>query len=192
MVVQEKRYTADEFWGICQLPENDGKHLELINGVIEEGMAPTGEQHGDLASELNMRIRMYVKVNKLGRVTAAETGYVMFTDPDGQQVILAPDVGFIARERMAAAPSKKFVGAPPDLAVEVISPSEIYSKVVQKALLYLQYGTRQVWIVDLSNKIVSVYVPGEIHTFDIHSTLDGGDVLPGFSLPIGELFAEPE
>jgi Uma2 family endonuclease len=192
MAVQEKRYSADEFWEICHLPENDGKHLELIYGVIEEGMAPTGEEHGGITMEIGRVIANHVKANKLGRVTAAETGYVMFTDPDGQQIILAPDVGFIARARMAAAPSKKFVGAPPDLAVEVLSPSETYGKVAEKVALYLQYGTRQVWVVDPMNKTVTVYRRGETRLHDLHGTLDGGDVLPGFSLPIGELFAEPE
>lgn len=79
MIVQQKLYTAADFWLVAHLPENSEKRLERVHRAIVE-MPLAGGRHGDLASELNMSIRVFVKQRKLGYVTAAEPGYILFTD----------------------------------------------------------------------------------------------------------------
>jgi len=186
VAVQEKLYTVDDLWQMSQ--EMGVKRLELIEGVIEE-MSPTGEEHGDIASELNMLIRQHVKAHRLGRVTAAETGYILHTSAKGKHTVLAPDVGFISKERATPTPNKKFVIAAPDLAVEVVSPSETYTKVAKKVALYLRYKTRLAWVVDPDSKTVAVHTSAGSRTLGLNDTLDGGDVLPGFTLAVKDIFA---
>lgn len=185
MAVQERLYTADDLWQMSQ--EIDDKRLELIEGVIEE-MSPTGEEHGSIAAKLLVLIFQYVEAHKLGRVTAAETGYIVATNPNGKDTVLAPDVGFISKERAAATPSKKFVAGSPDLAVEVISPSESYTKVAKKITLYLRHGTRLIWIVDPASETVAVHSASGAKTLDMDGFLDGEAVLPGFSVPVRDIF----
>lgn len=92
MILKEQFITAKEFWDMLQVEEE--KHIELIDGVINR-MAPTGWQHGNLASELDMQIRLFAKKNKLGMVTAAETGFRL-----NENTVIAPDVAFIRADRI--------------------------------------------------------------------------------------------
>ena len=140
MVLKERLYTADDLWKLSHLPENEGKRLELIEGVLIE-MTPAGWKHGDIASELDMIIRSYVKTHQLGRVTAAETGFSL--TGDGLNV-LAPDVGFIAAERVPAELPDGYVPFAPDLAVEVVSPGYSPADMLTKIEKFLQY-CKMIW-----------------------------------------------
>jgi len=188
MVIRDKVYTADDLWEISH--HDDEHRYELIEGELVE-MSPTGEEHGDIASELNMRIRLFVKEQSLGRVTAAETGYVLWENPAGKNTVLAPDVGFMSKSRLSSTRSSKFVQGAPDLAVEVLSPTDSYPKTLKKVNLFLKYGTRIVWIVDPKDKTVAEHRPNtEPEIFDVSDTLNGGDVLPGFTLSVKDIFSE--
>src|SRR5258706_10831486 len=117
MVTRDKLYTAEDLWALSHLPENDGKRLFLVEGTIYE-MTPTSWLHGDVAIEIGAAILVYAKTHKLGRVTAAETGFNL-----APGTTLAPDVGFIAAARVPEVlPSSGYVPFAPDLAVEVVSP----------------------------------------------------------------------
>ncbi len=185
---QEKIYTADDFWEISHSPENQDKRLELVEGVIYE-MSPAGGKHGEIAMEIGMFIRLYVKEHRLGRVTAAETGYILFKNPDGKDTVRAPDVGFVAMERAPDGLPKGYVPFAPDLAVEVISPGNTAGDIHNKMLELLRAGTRIVWIIYPDSQTVVVHTPEGAKTLEINDTLDGGDVLPGFTLPVKDVFA---
>jgi len=141
MAVQEKLYTADDLWEMSAQAD-DETHLELIEGVIYQ-MTPTGGEHGEVVTELTLLIGGHVKANQLGRVTAAETGYRL-----APRTVVAPDIGFISAARAPERLPKKYIPMAPDLAVEVISPSDTYSHTMKKVNQYLRYGTRLVWLVD--------------------------------------------
>ena len=94
MVIKEKLITADEFWQMILKGEIDEKGTELIEGILHP-MPPTGWEHGNIASELDMIIRMFVKKHKLGKTTAAETGFRL-----EKYVVVAPDVAFIRADRI--------------------------------------------------------------------------------------------
>lgn len=196
MAVQpkERLYTADDLWDLSQSVRYAEQRLELIEGELHE-MSPAGWLPGEIASELGAQIRLYAKQHGLGRVTAAETGFVLHKHPGGKDTVLAPDVGFISAARVPEKLPQKFVPFAPDLAVEVISPSEKDDKIISKVELYLRYGVRLVWVVYPLRQLVHVYRPGEANQgsyafLDINSTLDGEDVLPSFQLNLSELFAE--
>lgn len=191
MAIQEKTISADEFWELCQTPEYEDLHIELIEGVIEE-MAPAGGEHGVIIVKTTLRVGGFVEAGDLGYVTAAETGFVMYKRPSGKHTVLAPDIGFVAKHRALEGLPKQFVPFPPDLAVEVISPSESYTNVARKVALYLRYGTRLVWVIDPAERTVAIHtlfdgVPTS-KTLDELATLEGGDVLPGFTLPVRDIF----
>jgi Uma2 family endonuclease len=192
VTIQEKTISASEFWELCQTPEYEDLHVELIEGEIEE-MAPAGGEHGVITVKMTVRVGGFVEANDLGYVTAAETGYVLHRRTVGKDTVLAPDMGFVAKQRATEGLPKQFVPFAPDLAVEVISPSESYTKVARKVALYLRYGTRLVWVIDPSNKTVQVHALEDgvqaAKTLGEDSTLTGGDVLPGFTLSVRELFS---
>lgn len=188
MVAREKFISAEEFWEIAQRPENADQHMELIEGVIYT-MPPAGEEHGSNGARFLFFIYGHVDSNKLGRVTTAETGYIVHTDPDGKQTILAPDVGFIAKARMTPEPSRKYVSFTPDLAVEIMSPNDRAEDIHLKVNKYLQYGTRAVWVAYPETRTVVVHTKDGAKTLDENDTLEGGDLLPGFTLRVGEIFS---
>lgn len=193
MVTRERLYTADDLWELSQRPEYAGKRLRLIEGVLYE-VSPTGWLHGDVTWILALHVGNYVLANKLGRMTGAETGFILNKDSDGKDTLMAPDIGFIQAERIPAELTEQYVPFAPDLAVEVLSPSNTDAEITVKVEAYLRYGTRLVWVVAPKEQRISVYRPtGEaneanIRFLSIDNTLDGEDVLPGFSLPLRQLF----
>ena len=120
---------------------------------------------------------------------AAETGFLLEQDPDTVQ---APDIAFVRRERIEKAGRVEgyWIGAP-DLAVEVLSPSDTVRRIEGKVAEWLESGSRLVWVVSPKMHTVTVYRSlTEIVVLTEKDTLDGGDVVPGFQIPIAEIFAE--
>lgn len=181
MAVHEKLYTVEEFWNTF----GGTKHVELVKGVPVE-MTPTGTSHGAVSMWIGYLILNYVETHDLGMVTAAETGFVLSTDP---AIVRAPDVGFIAKARLTSPTSERFFDGPPDFAVEVVSPGDTATDIHDKVMEFLHAGTRLVWVVYPRSKTVMVYKPdADAHIFDANGVLDGGEVLPGFTLPVREVF----
>jgi Uma2 family endonuclease len=164
--------------------------LELIRGEVKR-MSPTGGTRGILCIELAMALGGFVKAHGLGRVFPPETGFVVEHDPDS---VLGVDVAFVSEARMRRVGDlDKFLPLAPDLAVEVLSPSNTVSELDEKVALYSAAGSRQVWIVNPKRRTGAVYSsPPDVRIFGEPDALDGGDVLPGFSLRLSELFGAPD
>ncbi len=107
----------------------------------------------------------------------------------------SPDVAFVSKERLQGLkrlPKGFFQGAP-DLAVEIVSPSNTFEEIHTKSVEFFASGTRLVWVVNLDEQWVMVYyAPQPDRLLKIADSLEGEDVIPGFSLPLAELFAELE
>ena len=139
--------------------------------------------------ELASPLQVFVKKKRLGKIYASETGFVLTTNPD---TVRAPDIAFIRQERVnEVGRSKGFWIGPPDLAVEVISPNDTVGEVEDKVHMWLERGTRLVWVVSPKLCNVTVYRSlTDIEALTEKDTLDGGDVVSGFQIPIAEIFAE--
>jgi Uma2 family endonuclease len=160
---------------------------ELIEGEFV-AMSPAGQMHGEIAGNLFGILWNFVKPKKLGNLYAAETGFVLKRQPD---TVRAPDVAFVRAERLSAAtPPTGFFDGPPDLAVEVVSPSETLAEIEGKLLDYLENGVQVVWIVYPTTRTITIYYSlTAVRTLTINDTLDCEKLLPGFSVPVQEIFA---
>ena len=177
-----KLMTAAELY---ELPNTE--RFELIRGELVE-MAPTGFDHSDIAAELISRVRMFAREHGLGRVTGEGAGYRLEADPD---VVLAPDVAFVRADRLPPREDRRgYLPLAPDLVVEVISPSDRAGQVLAKVNLYLTAGVPLLWLVDPEQQTVAAFTPDRpARVYSAPDTLTGADVLPGFELPIRELFS---
>jgi Uma2 family endonuclease len=172
--------TAEEL-----LRAGDIGRCELIRGELHM-MIPPGAKHGWIAINLTGPILNHVKANGLGKVYAAETGFLLRRDPD---TVRAPDVAFVRSDRPGP-PDRGYYPGAPDLAVEVLSPDDRPGYVREKVSEWLEAGTRAVWVVDPHARTVVVHEANdEPRVFGGADTLPGGDVLPGFELAVGEIFA---
>lgn len=158
---------------------------ELIRGEVVPVHASFGE-HGEIAMNIAGPLDYHVRQHRLGRVYAAETGFTIEREPD---TVRAPDIAFIRRERIPP-PPRRFMNIPPDLIAEVISSHDRYSEVYQKVQQWVDFGARLVWVADPANKTVTAYHPdGSARVHHQGETLEPGDVVPGFTLSIDEVFA---
>ncbi len=167
---------------------DDGLRRELVKGEIA-CLELTGSEHGAVTAELNGSLWHHVHEHRLGRVFGAETGFVLQRDPD---TVRAPDVAFVRGRRIAeiGVPSTFFPG-PPDLAVEVVSPSDRPKDVEAKVDDWLRHGTVEVWVVDPRRRTVVVYQsPGGPREFGEQDVLQSPDLLPGFRLAVAEIFPQ--
>ena len=159
-----------------------GPEISLPNGEVV--VTPETAGHGLLVSEIGAAVGEFVCEHKLGQVFAAGTGFWIKLN------IRAADVAFITAERMKAVKRGEWLPFPPDLAVEVISQYDKAQEIRDKAEEYMENGTRLLWIVYPERRIIDVHRSGQpIVKHAAGDRLDGGDVLPGFSIPVEELFA---
>jgi Uma2 family endonuclease len=175
--------TAEE---LLRRPD-DGSRYELLHGELRK-MPPCGHQHGRLAAKLTASLLQHVEARSLGSVYAAETGFKLDSNPDH---VRAPDVAFVRRERvLAVGDVQGFWPGAPDLAVEVISPTDSYADVDDKVLDWLNAGTRLVIVVNPRNRTVRVSRSlNEVRVLGESDTLEAQDVIPGWSLSVRDLFA---
>ena len=183
MAQETRAITAEELF---RMPD-DGYKYELVAGRLRK-MSPPGSLHGVVGMRLAIALGAYVEQHELGVLFAADTGFKLASNPD---TVRGPDVAFVARERIPAGgiPTGYWPGAP-DLAVEVMSPTDRRSEIDEKIDEYLRSGVRMVWFVEPPPRRVTVHRPGtQPVVLDETDMLDGADVLPGFSYPLGRLFA---
>ena len=182
MTTTGQKITAED---LLRMPD-DGFRYELVKGELRK-MAPAGMRHGYLANRVAWRLTQHVEAHKLGYVCTAEPGFRLASNPD---TVRAPDVAFIGQERVEEIGDVEgyWPGAP-DLAVEVISPNDIYTEVEDKVLAWLDAGTRMVVVVNPRRETVTVYRSlSDVTILTKNDTLEGKDVVPGWTMAIEDLF----
>jgi Uma2 family endonuclease len=177
MTTTTQLMTAEE---LMQL-EGPNRH-GLIKGELLT-MPPPKAIHGHVVANLTILLGPHVKANKLGYVYA-ETGYKLETNPD---TVLGPDISFVARERLEGIPDGYYQGAP-DVAVEVLPPSDRRSKVEWKTDLWLSLGARSVWLVNPKTRTVEVVRADDDRKLFRESDDLVDDTVPGFRVPVSEIF----
>lgn len=187
MAVQEKLYTAEDLWELSHSADYVNLRLELSEGELIV-MSPASYKHGTTAAKFLRHIDTFVEEHDLGETTAAETGFILFKNPDGRDTVRAPDVGFVAKGRMPENFDDGYAPIAPDLAVEVMSPNDSADEIEKKVQEYLSAGVRMVVVVYPATKSVTVHTPKGIRRITLDEAFDGEDVLPGFSLPLKKFF----
>lgn len=180
-VAQPKLYTVDEFEAFIAHPENAEHYFELINGEIVEKV-PT-EKHGYISVNVTTPIRIHTRQTGRGRVVSE----VRHRLPDDDHNARQPDISYY----MDATRPMVEQGAVlrlPDLAIEIKSPTDSYRKLREKADYYLANGVKLVWLIYPEKRLVEVQPLDEL--FGEDDILDGGEVIPGFTLLLREIFAE--
>jgi Uma2 family endonuclease len=165
---------------------DDGFRYELVRGELRK-MAAAGHRHGRIAINMTTPLDQFVRGQNLGIVYAAETGFRLASDPD---TVRAPDVAFVRRERVeAVGDTEGYWPGAPDLAVEVVSPSDTYAEVEEKILAWIDAGTRMVIVVNPRKRSVTVYRSrSDIVVLSENDVLDAGDVVPGWTMPVRHVF----
>ena len=173
--------TAEE---LLAMPD-DGMQHELVRGELTT-MAPAGANHGRVSARIAIRLGNHVETHGLGVTFSSDTGFILFRGPD---TVRQPDASFVRHDRDLD--DRGFFPGAPDLAVEVISPSDRFSDVQSKVLDYLRAGTRMVVVLDPVTQAATVHTRTATTHLGIDDTIDGGDVVPGWKLPMRELFKLP-
>jgi Uma2 family endonuclease len=177
------RLDAAAFDAIVAHPIHREHNLELIDGELIEKMvsSPTSSI---IALRIGRLIGAYVDENRLGAVTGADGGYWIGADR------YIPDVAFISRAKLAADVREGYRTTAPDLAVEVISATDLRRDITAKVANYLAAGT-VVWLVDPDEQSVQVFEPGKpVTTFTRAMSLTGGAVMPGLAVDLAQVFQE--
>ena len=173
--------TADELLSMHE----PGRPTELVRGELRR-LSPAGYWHGAVIGRLAGRIGPYASERNLGETFGAETGFMLARKPD---TVRAPDVAFVRRDRMPSEFSSGYFPGPPDLAVEIVSPNDTYTEVHEKALSWLEHGTRLVWVIDSVGRRATVFRRSDdVHVLGPDAQLTGDDVLPGFAVQLSDLF----
>lgn len=158
---------------------------ELVKGELVQ-MSPPGLLHGIIASKIDSILRNYVTSHDLGLVCVGDVGFILSRKPD---TVRAPDVAFISKERLPSEIPVGFFEGAPDLAVEVVSPSDTSEEIEAKVIDYLKSGVRMIWVVYPKNQTVAVYTSLlDVKVLTKADTLTGGEVLAGFSCGVAQIF----
>ena len=145
-----KLLTADDLLRL----DSAGVRGELIQGVLYETM-PAGMEHGEIVMNLGILLGGFIKPRRLGRLTGSDAGVWLERDPD---TVREPDIAYISAARLPPGVRVRgYAEVVPDLVVEIVSPSDGQREVSDKARMWLRYGVRLVWVVQLDTYTVDVY-----------------------------------
>ena len=180
-VPETRLYTADELFAMPSTAR-----YELIQGELIPMPPPPGGEHGSKTISLSARVTVFVEDHDLGCCFAAETGFKIASNPD---TVLGADFAFVLKERLPEGVPDKHVPLAPDLVMETPSPGDTKREVSSKVLLWLQAGTRVVWVLDPKASTLTVHRTGDPpQTLGPQDTLTAEDLFPGFTYSLARLF----
>lgn len=171
------------------LAASDIGPCELVQGTLVM-MSPAGFEHGVITQRIAAMLHAYVAARKLGVVTAAETGFLLARSPD---TVRAADVAFVAERRVPRGRTVGFFEGAPDLAVEVLSPSDVRdhaarSRAIAKIADWLAAGCLEVWSVDPADRTVTVHTSGGALTLANEADSFVSTAVPGLTVRLIDLF----
>ena len=180
-ITQKKLLTAEEFF---LLPEpEDGSQQELVRGEIIT-MPPPGGMHGVSCNKAGRRIGNFVEDNDRGTVTSNDTGFITERGPDS---VRGPDIAYWSKERLTEVPVG-YIEIPPDMLVEVLSPSNTSKQIRTKIKEYFEKGVRLVWVIAPEDRTLTIYrMPDEGRLLHETATVTGEEVLVGFTCRVSDL-----
>ena len=186
--VKTKQYTVNDVWALECDPANEGRYFYLIDGELHEDPMPNWT-HSKLAALFAHLLLQFVLPRNIGEVTVEAGMHPHYS----RRTLLMPDIAFIRSDRLPDLPPEVYMPAMPDIAVEIKSPSNSMTQLRRKARTYLQHGTTLVWLVLPAQSAVEEWEmddEGQMQQGLIgrDGKLDGGTVLPGFTLELSLFF----
>jgi Uma2 family endonuclease len=179
-MVTTKLLTAQDLWNMG----DTGNKYELIRGELVE-VTPPNVTHGGLMVTIARLIGNYAKDHRHGKLYAGDVGVVIEHDPD---TVLGPDLSFYVADRVPTVEPVYFQ-TPPDLTIEIVSPSNSAREIERKIGMYLEFGVRQVWIVYPGKRQVIVHSPERSpQTLNSDDRISGADILPGLVIEVADIF----
>ena len=176
-------YTAEDLEQLSA----EGQRYELVFGELIP-MAPVGGEQGVKTFDVLVEVGSFVRRNQLGRGFTSETGFRLADDPD---TILAPDWAFVSQSRIQGPASRGYEETIPDLVLETRSPNSTKGEIAGKIALWLRFGVKVVWDLDPVRKTLVVHrLDGGLTRLGVQDTLAEEELLPGFALPLSELFRD--
>ena len=172
--------TAEELFA-----RGSSERAELIRGELVE-MSPTGFEHGRFISKVATAFVFYLDKNPIGEWVTGETGFILERDPD---TVRAPDLAFLAADRVPSGPHPKFRDGTPTIAVEIVSPADRLTEVMQKADQWLNAGCQSVWLIDPQREKATIcrLADGQLQATDTDEIVEP-ELLPGFALDTATLW----
>ena len=181
-LVPEGAPSASTTMTLEEFLESDLEGYEYIAGELIPRM-PTSLTHSRISVTLILSLGSHVRENQLGDIHVSSAGFRV-----GERMLI-PDIAFVSNSRIPD-DMNKAAPIPPDLAVEVVSPTDVFDRIVSKTFAYLAAGTQLVWVIEPKSETVMVYrSETDIKLLTRNDTLTGEDVVEGFSCPVAELFA---
>lgn len=164
---------------------DDGRRREIIRGELIE-MAPVNLEHALIVGYISAPMIVHVRRQRLGNVYVGDPGFHLEYEKD---TVLAPDIAFVRAARVPELPTTGFPKGFPDLAVEVLSPSNTAAEMFRKIEIYLNCGVTAVWIVDPAGERAEIHRPGQpVVRLGLDGALEDPDLLPGLRIPLADLF----
>jgi Uma2 family endonuclease len=171
---------------LAQMPQDEYRY-ELVRGVLLR-MPPPKRLHGIICMRLGVRLADYCRAQGREDQLADNSGYD-FTGSELEPTVLAPDLS-ITQDELVPASDAPYDIIPPLIAIEVVSPSETRAFMADKTAIYLRGGVEQVWVIWPDTRTVDIWTSAGMQTLTMHDILTGGAALPGFTLPVAEIFPD--
>ena len=185
MVLEKQFINADMF--LDYVEQIDDRIVELVEGVIVD-MSRPGWEHGEILITLGALIRDHARKYDLGRVAGGDAGFVLERRADGKDTVRGLDIAFVSKEKPQERLARGWTTIAPDLAVEIISPSNRAEDIEKKIEQLFDAGISLIWVVYPELRTVKVHTTHDARTLGQDDTLTGGDILPGFEIRVAEIF----
>ena len=179
--------TADNFLEVASLPEYADQNIELVEGEIVT-MPTTNRDHSETLGLLTSLISVHILANRLGKFYVGEAGVILERNAYGRDTVRGLDFAFISKDRLPQLGESNLLDIAPDLAIEVISPSNSAADMHRKVDQLMDAGTRQVWVVYPDSRDVDVHTADGAITYREGDSISGGDILPGFEIAVADMF----
>ncbi len=189
MIVERQIISADEFLEIVERPEYEDRIVELVEGEIVDMPLPN-PIHAAVLATLATKLNFFVTERGLGRVLAGDAPFILERNPEGRDTFRGLDIAYISTERLSGRLPRKPLRVAPDLAVEIISPSNKAEDIEKKIEQLLEAGTTLIWIVYPDLQSIAVHRHDGTFKLKESDMLTGGDVLSGFEIPVSEVFTD--
>ncbi len=189
MIVEKQFISADAFYDMIQQPEFADRRVELVAGEIIDMPLPS-PIHAAILGTLSAEIINFVRKRDLGRVLSGDAPFVLERNPEGRDTLRGLDIAYISADRFPGKLPRSPLHVAPDLAVEIISPSNKAEDIEKKIEQFLDAGTTMIWIVYPDLRSIAVHMDDGTFKLKESDALTGGEVLPSFTIPVSEIFAD--